>query len=123
MSVSVMSIGARLEASIGLAKIKRRLAHLLSTGEGYDGRVLIDLGPNGRLLVDHHEVYVPRDDNPAQTSLAIDLRDLDQFLGGQLSVQMLMMTKRLRIAGRMTDALRFARYLELEIFGSSALPA
>ena len=123
MSVSVMSIGARLEASIGLAKIKRRLAHLLSTGEGYDGRVLIDLGPNGRLLVDHHGVYVPRDDNPAQTSLAIDLRDLDQFLGGQLSVQMLMMTKRLRIAGRMTDALRFARYLELEIFGSSALPA
>ena len=123
MSVSVMSIGARLEASIGLAKIKRRLAHLLSTGEGYDGRVLIDLGPNGRLLVDRHEVYVPHDERPAPTSLAIDLRDLDQFLGGQLTVQMLMMTKRLRIAGRMTDALRFARHLELGIFGSSALPA
>jgi putative sterol carrier protein len=123
MSVSVLSIAAKLEASIGMAKIKRRLAHLLSIGEGYNGRVLIDLGPSGRLLVDHGEVSVPHGEKPAQTSLAIDLRDLDQFLGGQLTVQMLMMTKRLRIAGRMTDALHFARYLELEIFGRSALPA
>jgi len=123
MSVSALSIGARLEASIGLAKIKRRLAHLLSSGDGYSGHILIDLGPSGRLLVDHGDVYVPQEAHPAQTSLSIDLRDLDQFLSGQLTVQMLMMTRRLRIAGRMTDALRFAHHLEVEIFGRSALPA
>jgi len=121
--MAITSIGARLEAGIGLAKIKRRLGYLLTMGNGYNGTVLIDLGPNGRLLVDHGHVFVPSDTRTAATSLTIDLRDLDQFLGGQLTVQMLMMTKRLRIAGRMADALRLARHLELEIFGRSALPA
>jgi len=113
---------ARLEAGIGMAKVRRRLAHLVSHGTGYDGTILIDLGSNGRLLIDQRHVYVRDERKPAQTSLTIDLRDLDQFLGGQLTAQMLLMTKRLRIAGRMGEAMRFARHLELEIYGRSALP-
>ena len=90
---------------------------------GFDGTVLIDLGRDGALLVDQYHVSEYDRRKLARTSVSIELTDLDQFLGGQLNAQMLLMTRRLTIAGRMADALRFARHLELSIHGRSALPA
>lgn len=103
--------------------VRRRLARLVASAGGFDGTVLIDMGTDGALLVDRFKVSETGTQRLARTSLSIALADLDQFLGGQLNAQMLMMTQRLTIAGRMTEALRFARHLELSIHGRSALPA
>jgi putative sterol carrier protein len=109
-------------ASTALNAIKRRLSRLVASSGGFDGTVLIDLGQDGALLVERYHVSESDRQKLARASLTIGLMDLDQFLGGQLNAQMLLMTRRLTIAGRMAEALRFARHLELSIYGRSALP-
>lgn len=106
-----------------LNNIKRRLARLVAGAGGFDGTVLIDLGQDGALLVERYHVFESDRRKLARTSVSIALADLEQFLGGQLNAQMLLMTRRLTIAGRMAEAMRFARHLELSIHGRSALPA
>jgi hypothetical protein len=113
----------RLAATMKLAGVRRRLTQLVAKAGGYDGTVMIDLGQYGGLLVDRNQVWVSKDRASARTSISVELLDLDQFLGGQLTAQMLLMTRRLTISGRMAEALRFARHLEIAIHGRSALPA
>jgi putative sterol carrier protein len=112
-----------LATTMKLAGVRRRLTQLVANSGGYNGTVLINLGRHGALLVDHDQVCVSKGHEAIKASLNLELPDLDQFLGGELTAQMLMMTRRLTISGRMGDALRFARHLEMAIHGRSALPA
>lgn len=119
----VMRTMGRLSTSMKLAGVRRRLTQLVADFGGFNGAVLINLGRHGALLVDHDQVWVSKGHEPVRASLSLELPDLDQFLGGELTTQMLMMTQRLKVSGRMGDAMRFARHLEMAIHGRSALPA
>lgn len=99
------------------------VSRLIAENEAHLSPVCVDLGGFAMDVAGGEVALLPASGaSRASSILSIAPEDFQSFLDGQIGVEMLIRSGRLRIAGGMRAALDFARALETRIFGSSALP-
>lgn len=98
---------------MSLDQVTAQLRARVGENCGINHSLKINLGDDGFIHIDGSVVpnQVTNDDSPADATLSLTLRNFEAIQAGDLNPQMAFMTGKIKLAGSMDIAMRFAQLL------------